>query len=326
VTSYVLLRSKHLRGWFRDNEDDGGSSSSSALLLPLLLPLAYRNLSELASCGPLVALWSRRFEREMGSRQLAKLVLCLVFAVAWLRRAAEAAASWTAIVMVSARNDAGGGSGAANAADGAPPPSSFRFLDAYLGALLWLFHSCTPRVHPRFVSLLGGRLTGSEKVLYYGWFLYALWTATAAASSSYASSRPLAAVLAGAVVGAMFTSFLGRWAIVPDRLASWMAVRFGSWVEPPPRMLVPAFGGAGGGGGRYAPHRGLNPIAHQAAAAAAAAAAPPRAQAPAPVAADPGAVETLAGMGFDRRRAVRALEASGNDLQGAADRLLSGTA
>jgi hypothetical protein len=320
MTSYVVLRSKYLRSF---REENSTVQLGTAATAELMRPIAYTNVSELLGCGSLLVVWSRKFEREMGSRQLIKLAVCVaVFAVLWLGRAESYLTN-------------------IHRPDGSKDSSSFRFFDAYLGALLWHFYAYTPRVHPRFISLWGGRLHGSEKILYYAWFLYGCWTLLASSSSSWlfiSYYRPLLAVLVGTVVGALFPAVLSRWVIIPDRLASWAATRIGNHVQPPPRMWVPTFGGGaaaaagGGAGGRYAPNRGPNPISHLAAAAAMApmAAPPPRAVVAPPetmiLPADPDAIETLVGMGFERQRVVRALEATGNDVQRAADRLLSGAA
>ena len=113
---------------------------------------------------------------------------------------------------------------------------------------------------------------------------------------------------------------------VPDVIAKPL-ISIGTHIsEPPPRVLAAGRaprGGGGGGGGGGARHNN-NPLGVAAAAAAAAAAAQRPAVARPPAPPDPGAIEQLTAMGFERQRVLDALRATNNNVERAADRLLTG--
>jgi UBA/TS-N domain len=335
VFSYVALHSHH---WNQSPLVQGISTT--------LRHFTYPTLSEIIVSGSLAMVWGRTVERTMGSKQLVRLFVVTAMVAFWVQQLARL----TQFHQVMDKGISHDEIHHEEDSDDDPSFSSYRYVDLYLGALFWFYHRYTPRLHPRFVSLRGS-LHCSEKALYYLWFLYCATlasrnSAVASSSSSSVISPRLAAIATGALSGVLFPT-LSRFAIVPDRLSSISASRIGPLLQAPPRLYVPTFGGGGGLGGLgvAAGFTGLNqghyrpnPIAHQAAAAASAAAAPvarvPRssnaaassttaAAAAAPIAADPGAVETLVGMGFERHQVVQALQATRNDVQSAANLLLA---
>jgi UBA/TS-N domain len=329
--SYVALHSHH---WNQSPLVQGISTT--------LRHFTYPTLSEFITSGSLAMVWGRTVERTMGSKQLVRLFVVTVIVAFWVQQLARLT-QFHQILDKGIRHDE---SHHEEDRDDDPSFASYRYVDLYLGMLFWFYHRYTPRLHPRFVSLRG-TLHCSEKALYYLWFLYCATLASrnSAASSNSSSmiSPRLAAIATGALAGVLFPT-LSRFAIVPDRLSSIAASRIGPLLQAPPRLYVPTFGGAGGGLGGLGVAAGFtgqhghyrpNPIAHQAAAAAAAPVArvprsaaasgssPSAAAAAAPIAADPGAVETLVGMGFERQQVVQALQATRNDVQSAANLLLA---
>ena len=154
-----------------------------------------------------------------------------------------------------------------------------------LGACLWLYIRYTPRLYPTFISVLG--LSASEKVFYYLWFAQVLYQE---------GIRP--AVL-GAVACVLFMALQLQ---MPATLAKPIQSFLNS-VQTPPKALIML---------------GIDPMAQQAAAVAAPVVAPRP-----PVQPDPAAIEQLVMMGFEQQQVIQALQATGNNIQRAADQLLS---
>lgn len=157
-----------------------------------------------------------------------------------------------------------------------------------LGACLWLYYRYTPRLYPNFVSVLG--FTASEKVFYYLWFAQVLYPE---------GLRP--AFLGAAACALFFKLDLQFPAAFAKQVSNLL-----HHIEAPPRVMLSVGAQAHGGDAGLAQ------------AAAAARPAPPR-----PVEADPAAVEQLLMMGFDQDQVVRALQVHNNNVQRAADQLLS---
>ena len=176
-----------------------------------------------------------------------------------------------------------------------------------VGALFTLFHWTAPRVHPRFMSILG--LQFSEKSLYYLWFLHLI------ASGGWNTAVP---TLTGCLAALLYlTTPLKDVLQVPEGLV---------------RSVQPALDrlGLSDAPGVVAPPtaRGL----HQVAAALARQAGPVQQQqqqqqemipAPEP---DAAAIEQLTNMGFPRQRVMEALRQTHNNVEHAANRLLTDTA
>jgi hypothetical protein len=161
-----------------------------------------------------------------------------------------------------------------------------------IGACLWMYYRYTPRLYPNFVSVLG--LSASEKMFYYLWFAQVIY------------QEGLRPAIMGALACALFLKLNLQFPAALSKQVSSLLLN----IQAPPRVLLSV--------GSH--HRAAGPgtIAHAAAAAAMAPRPPPR-----PVQADPAAVEQLVIMGFDQDQVVRALQATNNNVQRAADQLLS---
>lgn len=173
---------------------------------------------------------------------------------------------------------------------------------AMIGAYFYLFHRYTPRITPTFFSMLGFNF--SDKLFHYIWFLQV-------SGSAGFSSGLMVGI--GAMAAMIYEKVpLLRSLDVPDSLASVVGNLTSHIADGPPRTVLPGRGG------------GAPPVARAAAAmAAAAATAAPPPQPPRAVTADPEAIEQLTMMGFPRPLVEDALKATNNDVQRAADRLLT---
>lgn len=183
---------------------------------------------------------------------------------------------------------------------------------ALLGALMYYFHHYTPRITPTFVTVLG--FSFSDKLWHYLWFAQVVVSGNGTASMLQAG------------LGYLASAAYDRWLSsprrggllhldVPDAVARVVGRAVSHLVsDGAPRTVLPPPGGRGGGGGGP-------PVA---AAAAPAAAARRRAPPPPPVSVpDEASVEQLTNMGFPRPRVVEALRVTDNDVQRAAERLLT---
>lgn len=158
-----------------------------------------------------------------------------------------------------------------------------------LGAYFAWFHFYAPRIHPRFVQILG--FTFSEKTIGYLWFG---WIVACEGKNSI-----IAAVM-GMLAWAIYRRFLENIVDVPDALVDLISPYSARFLEAPP-PIIPNI--------RMTAPRG------------------PRAQpTPQPLPEPPAdAVDQLVGMGFPRAQVIQALQASNNSVERAADRLLSGS-
>ena len=161
-----------------------------------------------------------------------------------------------------------------------------------LGAYFVWFHLYAPRIHPRFVQILG--FTFSEKTIGYLWFA---WIAGSEGRNSI-----LAAVM-GMLAWIIYRRFLENKIDFPDALVALVSPYSSRFLEAPP-AVVPASG-----------------IAAPRAAGARTQTVPQRPPPDPPEA----AIEQLVGMGFPRAQVIQALQISNNSVERAADRLLSGS-
>ena len=277
MDSYRLLRAAQFgsssREWYRY-----GSSK-----------LTFGSTGELIMGGMLLAVLAKQFEREMGSRKFGLFVMV-----------ANLGAVGLEVVLVGFTT---------------LMETGYRYQGPYalLGALMYLYHRYTPRLHPRFFGILG--FTFSEKSFYYLWFAqvvgYRGWNTV------------LAAAFGGITAYVFMTTHLDQTLDIPDAIAKPLTSLGAHFSEPPPRVLssARARGGGGGGDAMAGMQRLMRNPAGQAAAAAAAAAQRPAAP-PAPP--DPEAIEQLTSMGFERQSVLDALRATNNNVERAADRLLTG--
>jgi hypothetical protein len=223
----------------------------------------------------------RRFEREMGSRKF--LLLLLVTNV------------FTMILELTAM-------------------LSLDMLDLQysgpypiLGAMILLYIKYTPRLHPRFVSVLG--FAFSEKSLSY--FLCAYVVGYQGIFTVVPTVLGMLAAYVFVHVHWDFPNFIVRAFKPLEGICALL-------VDPPPRVYAPLTQAQNA---RGAP-RGNDPFAQQQ---------PQRRAVRPPVAAAPPspppeeAIEQLTAMGFERQRVLDALQSTNNNVERAADRLLSGS-
>ncbi|GKY90969.1 hypothetical protein MPSEU_000069700 [Mayamaea pseudoterrestris] len=166
-----------------------------------------------------------------------------------------------------------------------------------LGACLWLYYCYAPRLYPSFFSILG--LEASEKSIFYSLFGLVLFR------------EGLQPAILGMMACCLFCRLQLQFPNVMG-LASHATLLLQK-VQAPPRVLISTAA------------NGVNVLNHHAAAANARpmvrpVVAPPR---PVVVEADPAAIEQLVMMGFDQDQVVRTLQATNNNVERAADQLLS---
>ena len=229
--------------------------------------VTFQSTSQLLPCGMLLVYALRRLEREMSSRKTTVLVV-------WVNLFSMACQAFAVPYLL--YHD-----------------YNLRYCGPYalMGALFYYFHRYTPRIVPKYVSILGFHL--SDKMWQYIWYAQVAFGSAGAPGAGVFGTGILAAWI--------FDKFLPK-VDVPDGLASLVGGIVGRISDPPPRTIMP---------GRGVPRQRV------ATAAAAAAVAPPRNVPPSEE-----AIEQLTNMGFPRARVVEALQATNNDVQRAADRLL----
>jgi hypothetical protein len=248
----------------------------------------------------MLAHFSRRFERELGSRKLVLFLLqvhLVAIPLVWII---------TAISIMSGSSS--GKSSAALLSYAGPYPT--------LGALLYLFYRYTPRLYPRFVGMVGFHV--SEKAIPYALALQlvmyrgmATWIPTICGSLGawWAIRHPMDVVL-------------------PNRVADLVTTLASPLVDAPPAMLAPAAATTNTAATRHAPPHQPRAIPRRGGAATMVPQPLPRAvtsQPPQPQPPSPENIEQLTSMGFDRETVVRALQQSNNSVERALDRLLGGT-
>jgi hypothetical protein len=260
--------------------------------------LTYGTVGELTLAGSLTSFLARKMERELGSRKFVAFYLYIL---------AAAVLTESAVVALDLVY-----------------PAVWRYAGPYsvLAALFHLFHRFSPRLYPNFIALAGHQL--SEKSFYYLWFALAV---------TVSGKNTVAAAAVGWAAAFLYSHAppaLQQHLDVPDRVASVGSKLAERFLTLPPRMLVPAPGNGGNGGnGNGTGNGGLrraDPPAHPVFGQAPPPQATPRAVAAAqqdPVVADPAAIEQLLLMGFDQQQVVEALQYSNNNVNRAADRLLT---
>lgn len=208
----------------------------------------------------------------------------------------------------------------------------------HIGALLYLYHTYTPKQHPRLFGLLG--IDFSEKAFTYGFALQSCL------SNGWSSTLPVAVgYVAGWIASSpLLHEMLGeKWDVVPLprfllRSAEGVARATGLDVlcYAPTTGVVGLAGpsgrrGGGGGGQVLLPRRPGGPngggVAPPVMGGGVPVVPPPvRFEAPPPPPPpSEEAVGQLTAMGFDREAVVRALQATDNNVGAAANRLLSGS-
>jgi len=369
VFFFVLLHSysskrnhgnNNLFQWLMMKNSNNSTAESSSfflwvlvrsLLRRLVSTLTFSTTGEMVTGGLLWAYWSRKFEREMGSKKYSIFVVWILLVSGLL---GETIYWWQ-----QQRGESLPGASTNFRVRPGPYP--------FLGALAWLYHWFTPRLYPRFMGVLG--LYFSEKAFVYMWFTQVMLSASGSGgglfgSQSHSNGRlsALTVVSTGFVASMLFTQWNALFSKLVDHIPPPLVAALSQFsqrvlMEIPPRILVPHhFGARGGVGGNIGGVGGRNNVAaaanaagmagagaataaaaarhfHEAELAAAMAASrlqaqPPlqqqeQAAQPPPPPPDPAAVEQLVMMGFDRAQVVQALQSCNNDVQRAADRLLT---
>ena len=161
--------------------------------------MAFRNTGELIVGVLVLVNFSRRFEREMGTRKY----------VVWL----------TGVALLSI---------AFQVVAGQLYPEGFRYSGPYptIGALVLMFHMYTPRLHPRFFGMFG--LYFSEKSMAYAFCAQIIFY------RGYASLVPC---ICGAISAFLMTTFASTFD-VPDFLASAVTTVVARFIDDPPAPIV----------------------------------------------------------------------------------------
>jgi hypothetical protein len=213
--------------------------------------------------------FSRRFEREMGTRKYA----------VWL----------TGVALISI---------AFQVVAGQVYSEGFRYSGPYpiIGALVLMFHIYTPRLHPRFFGMFG--LYFSEKSMAYAFCAQIMF---------YRGYSSLVPCVCGAISALIMTAFASKFDM-PDFLASTVTTLLARFIDEPPAPIVQRLIRPPVAGAPAQPHAAVvEPMFEQL---------PPPSEE---------AIEQLTSMGFDREAVLRALQQSHNDVERAADRLLTGS-
>lgn len=278
-----------------------------------LHPLTFSSMGELVTGLLVLVPFMRQFEREMGTKKFGSflLVKCLLLSTIFQ------------LLCLLCLESTFSSSSNQYRFDLSPGPYSF------IGSLLFLYHVYTPRLYPKFIGILGFDL--SEKSINYGFTFVTVY------SQGLSSIIPTLSGFIASWISISQSNFYGSWECVLPSFVYNIAISVGKIFgldqlittniylsrsginaaimrhhdnhrqlhrhAPPPR----GFGGARGGGGF------------------AAAAQQPQFQ-PMPPSAPPSeeAIEQLTAMGFERDAVIRALGATDNNVEAAANRLLSG--
>ena len=177
----------------------------------------------------------------------------------------------------------------------------FQYSGPYptIGALVLMFHMYTPRLHPRFFGMFG--LHFSEKSMGYAFCAQIMF---------YRGYASLAPCLCGAMSAWLMTTFASQ-LDVPESMVSTITNAFSSFVDNPPAPQI-----------QQQPQRVARPMGTPGQEPREMAAAPMFEEIPPP---SESSIEQLTSMGFDREAVLQALQQSNNDVERAADKLLTGS-
>lgn len=180
------------------------------------------------------------------------------------------------------------------------PGADLRLPPVLISACVYWYTLYTPRLHPNFVSVAGIRF--SEKALTQMWGLFLL---------GHDFRSQIAAAIAGMIASAMYFSIGYQFNLIPNamvNLVPWEGIASLFLLDPPPKIYAPLLAQQQQSQQR-AQRRGFQqpPIP------------PPR---PSPPPQE--AVDQLTAMGFEEDRVRQALQQSNNNVERAADRLLTG--
>jgi membrane associated rhomboid family serine protease len=210
VLSYVLIHSK--------NAHNAMSMDTSRVLQQgewyrlLTAHISFGSTGEVVLGNLILAHFSKRFEREMGSRKF----------VLWLLQVYLVAISllWTIIITLLSLS-----------AGDEKEPNNLQYYYASgpyptLGALLYLYYRFTPRLHPRFFGVLGFNI--SEKAIPYAFALPMVF---------YQGAATLIPTMCGSLAAWLAIHY--PMDIVPNGVADMCSSIASPLVEAPPGMLAP---------------------------------------------------------------------------------------
>mmetsp|Transcript_7017 Transcript_7017/g.10640 ORF Transcript_7017/g.10640 Transcript_7017/m.10640 type:complete len:291 (+) Transcript_7017:364-1236(+) len=258
--SYAILESKKLHGDF--NFDVNAILRQGQVYRIFTGPLTFSSSGEIIVGLLVLVNLSRRLERELGTRKFS-LWLLGVGVISTIIQLLIFGQILDSLIY------------------SGPYPS--------IGAVVWMFHTTAPRLHPRFFGLCG--IHFSEKSMGYVFCLQIIL---------FRGLNSVIPCSCGMVASQLFRTIppLQKALDVPDGIASMVAATLQRFVEDPPVPLVPTT--------RQSRQRAPPP--------------PVVAVMPPPEA----AIEQLTSMGFDRDSVLHALQASQNNVERAADILLTG--
>jgi len=198
----------------------------------------------------------------------------------------------------------------------------------FIGALLYLYHCYTPRLHTKFIGILG--FDFSEKFMTY------VFTFLTVYSQGALSILPTLCGVAASWISISTKNLYGRWECCLPNFVYGIGTNVGRIFGLDSLVTSTVFMSRGSSMGLAAGGRNMGGIdrgnnrrggAGGGIGAGAGNMAPQQPQfqrMPAPQPPSPEAIEQLTAMGFERDAVVRALSAADNNVEAAANRLLSG--
>lgn len=188
------------------------------------------------------------------------------------------------------------------------PHSFFRASGPYglLGGLLYLYHGYTPRLHPKFFGMLG--FDFSEKAVQYALVFQLLY------ADGWSAVVPFSCGTAGAFLCTTPPLRLLERYELPNFLYSLARTLSGPFVETPPTPMRQPNPFLNSNGARQQQRQALRPAAMRP---------PPTPQFPVTPPASEEMIESLTSMGFERDAVIRTLQQCDNNVEVAANRLLS---
>ncbi len=269
----------------------------------VLSPITFRSMGELVTGLMVLVPLMNQFEREFGTKKFGSflLVKCMILSTMF-----QLASLVLLDGFLLSRNN-----GVYESTYYAPGPYP------YIGALLYLYHVFTPRLYTKFIGILG--FDFSEKVMTY------LFSFVVIYSQGYSSILPSLCGFVASWISISQSNIYGQWDCKLPDFVNNTAVNVGKIFGLDSLVTTTTFlsrsGNMNAGNRGFRQERPNAPRRQQAPA-------PPQQPQfqpmPQPQPPSPEAIEQLTAMGFERDAVVRALGATDNNVEAAANRLLSG--
>mmetsp|Transcript_20810 Transcript_20810/g.28929 ORF Transcript_20810/g.28929 Transcript_20810/m.28929 type:complete len:346 (-) Transcript_20810:43-1080(-) len=269
--------------------------------------MTFGNGGDLVMGSIIFAMLSKRYEREMSSRKFASFLLStwlVTIGIEYLLYQTFVGMGFVGTTVTTTRQQH------SNVTYTGPYP--------WVGALAYLFHVYTPRQHPRFFGILGFHF--SEKAIPYALLCQVMLMGNSGNILQHQLLPSLAGIMAGFACSTPQLPLANM--EIPSYLTTPFKMIFGFLVDTDPPPILSATVGGGGGGAGAGANRGGG------AARGAGGAGIPPAPRPPPQPVEPPsevAIEQLTSMGFDRERVERALRQNNNNVEHAANQLLTGS-